>query len=192
MKRWDIINKLIKDNNYQSYLEIGYGNGETYNQVNIINKTGVDINQRTGAKYIMPSENFFLFTKNNKLKYDIIFIDGNHKYEFVKKDVLSALETLNDGGTIVMHDCNPTKREMQGDIPIIPEWTGSVWKVFVELKATRNDLNMYVVDTDYGCGVIKKGSQDLIKYEGNLDYTYLEKERKYLLNLISINDFNKI
>ena len=140
----------------------------------------------------MPSENFFLFTKNNKLKYDIIFIDGNHKYEFVKKDVLSALETLNDGGTIVMHDCNPTKREMQGDIPIIPEWTGSVWKVFVELKATRNDLNMYVVDTDYGCGVIKKGSQDLIKYEGNLDYTYLEKERKYLLNLISINDFNKI
>jgi hypothetical protein len=192
MKRWDIINKLIKDNDYQSYLEIGYGNGETYNQINIKNKMGVDINPRSGAKYIMSSENFFLFAKNNKLKYDIIFIDGNHKYEFVKKDVISSLEALNDGGTIVMHDCNPTKQEMQGDIPIIPKWTGSVWKVFVEFKTTRNDLKMYVVDTDYGCGIITKGSQILIKYEGSLDYTYLVKERKYLLNLISIDDFNKI
>jgi hypothetical protein len=191
MKRWDIINKLIKDNNYQSYLEIGYGDGETYDQIKIKNKTGVDINPRSKAKHIMSSENFFLFARNNKLKYDIIFIDGDHNYEFIKRDVLSSLEVLIDGGTIVMHDCNPTKLEMQGDVPTIPEWTGNVWKVFVQFKATRNDLKMYVVDTDYGCGVITKGSQTLIKYEGNLDYTYLERERKYLLNLISIDDFNK-
>jgi hypothetical protein len=48
---------------------------------------------------------------------------------------------------------------------------------------------MVVVDTDYGCGVISRGHQELINV--NEDYTWelLDKDRKNLLNLISVEEF---
>ncbi len=53
---------------------------------------------------------------------------------------------------------------------------------------------MYVIDTDWGCGIIQRGSQPV--YQDNivnestiLTYEYLESHRKDLLNLITVNDF---
>ena len=37
-------------------------------------------------------------------KMDIVFIDGNHSMDFVKKDTESALKMLSDRGVIVWHD----------------------------------------------------------------------------------------
>ncbi len=91
-----------------------------------------------------------------------------------------------------MHDCNPTTYEMQRvDTTISGEWTGDVWKVIVDLKSTRPDLNICVVDTDYGCGVIKFGSQELIQINEELSYDVLNNNRKQLLKLISVDEFIK-
>jgi len=40
-------------------------------------------------------------------KFDFIFIDANHDYEFVKNDTLKALEVLEEGGCILWHDYAP-------------------------------------------------------------------------------------
>jgi len=37
-------------------------------------------------------------------KMDLIFIDGNHSYEFVKSDTENALKMLSDRGVIIWHD----------------------------------------------------------------------------------------
>ena len=47
---------------------------------------------------------------------------------------------------------------------------------------------MYVVDTDWGCGIVKHGKQSLID-GAELSYANLEKNRQSWLNLISVDDF---
>lgn len=42
--RWDIINHLIKENNYKTYLEIGYYKGWSFDRVECKQKTAVDPN----------------------------------------------------------------------------------------------------------------------------------------------------
>ena len=47
------------------------------------------------------SDNYFLKNKN---KFDLIYIDGNHLYDFVKNDILNSLKCLNKNGIIVTDD----------------------------------------------------------------------------------------
>lgn len=133
-------------------------------------------------------------------KFDIIFIDGLHHSEQVIKDILNSLEILNEGGAIVMHDCLPTSEFMQ-IIPMQPdhnEWTGDTWKAFVRTRMTRSDLVMEVVDTDYGCGIIKKNTINqnlkwitLLEIEGNLDYEGFVKNKQKWMNIISVSEFKQ-
>ena len=50
---------------------------------------------------------------------------------------------------------------------------------------------MCVVDTDYGCGVIRKGKPVpmTVNHPESLDYSFLENNRKEVLNLLSVEAF---
>ena len=48
------------------------------------------------------SDNFF--EKGIKEKFDLIYIDGNHLYDFVKKDISNSLNFINKEGIIVLDD----------------------------------------------------------------------------------------
>ena len=93
---------------------------------------------------------------------------------------------------IVCHDMNPAEEAHQ----IIPFngsiWNGDCWKAFVKLRQTRPDLEMCTVDTDYGCALIKKGYQSLLKIDCELTYSNFDKNRKEWLNLITVDDFYKM
>lgn len=47
------------------------------------------------------SDSFFI---KNKIMFDFIYIDGNHKFEYVFKDCENALRFLNKGGILVCDD----------------------------------------------------------------------------------------
>lgn len=55
--------------------------------------------------------------------YDLIFIDGNHNYEFVKEDFHNCLRMLNENGVIGLHDVD------------CPDWPG-INRFWNELKST--------------------------------------------------------
>jgi hypothetical protein len=48
---------------------------------------------------------------------------------------------------------------------------------------------MYTIDTDHGCGVIQKGSQEKLVIDGELTFENLERNRKEWLNIISVEKF---
>jgi len=180
MTRTDIINRIIRQSGYKSYLEIGIRNpDDNYNQIRIAHKIGVDPNAK--ATYLLTSDEYF---SQNKEMFDIIFIDGLHHAEQVYKDVINSLKFLNANGTIVLHDCIPKDEEMQ----IIPqeqeEWTGDVWKAFVRLRAERDDLSMHVIDADYGVGIIRRGKQETINITKKLTFKDFEENKKYWLNIL--------
>lgn len=189
MQRYDIINALIKKYDYKSYLEIGVQNRENcFKKIQCNIKICVDPDKNAKADYLLTSDEYFNMNKN---KFDIIFIDGLHHSEQVMKDMLNALNCLHDNGSIVVHDCNPKERIHQVVPRISRVWNGDCWRAWVQLRAKRDDLDMFVVDTDYGCGVIQQGAQLSPLYLKNIDLTYesFSKERKTWLNLISIEDF---
>ena len=102
--RMDIINMLIEKCGYKTYLEIGISRSDCYNLINCKQKTGVDPEPNAKATFCLTSDEFF---KQNKAKYDLIFIDGLHHSGQVYKDILNSLKILEKGGTIVCHDMNP-------------------------------------------------------------------------------------
>lgn len=195
--RTDILNYLIKKYNFEDYLEIGVRdpNKGNFNNVKIKNKLGVDplplIKQNN--IYVGTSDDFF--TKNKKY-FDIVFIDGLHLMEQVDKDIINSLKFLKKGGFILLHDCNPPTEFHQRDVYCVngkyPPWNGTVWKSLVKLRMTRDDLKINVIDTDWGVGIISLSKNEKLLEEIELDYKNLGKNRKYILNLIEINEFYKL
>ena len=190
MKRTEIINLFVGRYNYNRYLEIGVRNPkDNFNKINCNYKVGIDPNGKT--TFTVTSDEFF---QQNEEKFDIIFIDGLHLEHQVDKDIINSLDVLSENGTIVMHDCNPVSEGAQVEEYIDgAKWNGTVWKSFAKLRMSRDDLDMVVVDTDHGCGVIRRGSQSVFSDNiEELNYKFLEKNRKDLLNLISVDEFTGI
>jgi len=181
MKRWDIINHLIEKSNYKSYLEIGVQGGECFSKVMCDNKIGVDHDHRSKANVFTTSDEFF---RNNTQKFDIIFIDGLHESPQVYRDILNSLDVLYDGGCIICHDMLPISEEMQRVPRVSPAWTGDCWKAWIRLRDERKDLDMFVIDIDYGIGLIKKKN---ITQE--LTYSDFQENKKLLMNIITVEDF---
>jgi hypothetical protein len=198
-KRWDIINFLADRFNSLNYLEIGVNDGLCIRQINIPHKDGVD--PFPGAEiggcvvpeinYQMKSDEFFNSHVNRK--YDIIFIDGLHHSDQVDKDIQNSLNFLEEGGFIILHDCNPPTYDVQ----VVPRqtgiWNGDVWKSLVKLRCQRPDLEVSVINTDWGLGVVTRGQQNLLPYtvEKCLDWNFFENNREEILNIISVDEFYK-
>jgi hypothetical protein len=192
MFRTEIIQSLINKINAKSYLEIGMGPGINFNSIVCDHKISVDPNAHVPVTFKLTSDDFF---KQNTEKFDIIFIDGLHWSKQVYDDIINSLKVLNKNGYIICHDMNPYNEFVQRYPEPMPgtPWTGDCWKAWVKLKTERTDLDMRVVDTDYGCGIIFEGHQDLIHTDDpyNLNYEFFDLNRTKLLNLITVDDFKK-
>lgn len=182
MYRFDIINQFIKELGYKRYLEIGVQNGVCFNNVKCDYKIGVDPSEYSKATVFKTSDDFF---RDNIEMFDIIFLDGLHEADQVYKDIINALEFLNQEGTIIVHDCNPQTVESQTVPRMQAVWNGDVWKTWVILRAERSDLEMCVLNTDHGCGIIKKGYQEPLIINEELTYENFDKNRIEWLNLVN-------
>ena len=184
-RRYDIINKIIIKKNYTSYLEIGCFKDETFNQINIKKKIGVD--PVSGGNLRMTSDHFF---NENKEKFDLIFIDGLHVYEQVIKDIFNSVKALRENGIILVHDCLPRKLWYQTPTRMSDTWNGDVWKAIVECRTLEN-IDTYTCLADEGIGVIKlQKNNNLIKLKlsnfKNLKYKEYYTNRESLMNIISV------
>jgi len=193
MKRWELIQYIIDKRNYKFYLEIGVRTRQTFDKITCMYKDGIDPNGK--ANYTTKSDEFFSLENVKRKKWDIIFIDGLHIDEQVTRDINNSLKHLLDGGTIVMHDCNP-KTALHQQVPRIQKaWNGTVWRAYVRLRCTNPKLSMCVVDMDNGCGVIQIGKQEVYKeasLKRCLKWNYFKTNKSKLLNLISVNDFKRV
>jgi hypothetical protein len=206
MNRTDIINLYAKKIKAQSYLEIGVRSAnDNFNHIKVPKKIGVDpgLEGLFEGTHCMTSDEYFA---QNTETFDIVFVDGLHEKEQVSKDIENSLLILNDKGVIICHDMNPKVKEHQLSSTdsfrqryVIEQkrigsneyglWTGDCWKSFAILRSTRKDLEMFVIDTDFGVGIIKRGIQQTISIPSELNYEYLDLNRQELLNLRSVKDF---
>jgi len=152
--------------------------------------------------FIIESDAFFDKEKSrlSKSGIDVVFIDGLHTFHQSLRDVQNSLKYLNKNGIIVLHDCNPSSAAAalpaksfediakSNPLGFTGVWNGDVWKTIVYLRAAREDLNVFVLDCDFGLGIItKEQPESILKYSAdevhNLTYDDLSKNRKTMLNL---------
>lgn len=188
--RWDLIEYLIKKNNYSDYLEIGCDQDQLFSKVKIKNKTGVD--PSSGGSVRKNSDDFF---KDNKDKFDIVFIDGLHIYDQVKKDILNSVDCLKENGIILIHDCMPDNMSKQAVPRYRMIWNGDVWKAIVDLRQ-KEDLEIFTCAIDQGIGIIKKNkNSSILKIEKSINKLKFEdyyNNYKEYLRVISLEEFKKM
>jgi predicted O-methyltransferase YrrM len=190
-QRFEVINKIIKKKNYKNYLEIGCFKDENFKEIIVEHKVGVD--PVSGGTIRSTSDNFF--KKNNKI-FDIIFIDGLHYFDQVKKDIKNSLEALSERGIIIIHDCLPTRIRDQMIPRSHEHWNGDVWKVVVEFR-TKINVDVYTCMADQGLGIIlKKKNLNPLKLDLK-DFKKLKFEDYYynypkFMNIISHEELFKI
>lgn len=153
--------------------------------------------------FYMTSDQFFeqkaehLFSEKG---IDVAFIDGLHTNEQTYQDVLNVLSHLNDGGVILLHDCNPPTEASAFPAASWEEaaranpsgwngsWCGDVWKTVVRLRSAHDDVRVFVLDCDWGIGVVQRARPDSVlslpeSAVESMTYPYLAKNRQALLNL---------
>ena len=116
-----MVNYLIEKYHYEDYLEIGCDKNQLFSRVNIKNKIGVDPHR--GGNIRKTSDEFFL---TNDKAFDLVFIDGLHNYQQVKKDIINSLNCLKNNGVVLIHDCLPDSMSKQAVPRYRMQWNGDV------------------------------------------------------------------
>jgi len=146
------------------FLEVGFSSGQNNS---ILNKffnfdhiVGLDLfSSNTNGSTLqgnMQNKNLVLITGDstsdrvinltgNMGPYDLIFIDANHEYEYVKKDFENFKEFLEEGGVVAFHDVD------------CPDWMG-INKFWKELEdAGKYNMQTFVKRghfLQYGIGML--------------------------------------
>lgn len=225
MERLKIINKVIEKLQVENYLEIGVFKGNLFDAVRAKRKTGVDPKFLIPRKkrivdsfvsagkikyYEQKSDDFFksIEEKGKRMNLDVAFVDGLHTWQQAYKDVDNCLRHLNQNGVIMMHDCIPPHAAAAYPAESYDEamnlnlsgwsgeWTGDVWKAVVQLRC-NSQLETFVLDTDYGIGVVLKApNSKKLNYKVEeieaMDYDFLLQNRSHLLNIRGMDYLDEI
>lgn len=178
----EIINKVIADTNSESYLEIGYGEGNNFKEIECKIKSSCDPESKSGEPLKMTSDEFFEAHKEKV--FEVIFIDGDHTAEQVRKDITNALKC--NPKAIILHDTIPHSKQMQEVPRKQKEWTGDVWRSVVGFIENYPDVKVETYRSDYGLTVIYPEGKKVRKHFENMEMSYEEfKEKEVeLLNVI--------
>jgi len=100
---------IAKKYKFKNYLELGIATGETWKNVQIENKVGVEYDPKWPKfeNVIISSTDDYFLELDESVKFDMVFIDACHEKTQVKRDFLNSFNHLSDNGLIVMHDICP-------------------------------------------------------------------------------------
>ena len=133
----DFIVELVRMTGCETYLELGISNAHNIHAIVPYCKrcVGVDIKDIRDFKdfefYHMDTLEFF---KQFPCNPDIIFIDANHNFDYVKRDFCNSLSILNRHGIILLHDTDPTEKKLLqsqfcSDAYKIVNWIGANYPI---------------------------------------------------------------
>lgn len=161
----DLLNALIEKYNLKSYLEIGVQNpANNFDKVKCRLCCGVDpeikeahykINGYYKNLYGVASDKYFDAEVNYLMQVDLIFIDGLHHADQVKRDFENSLRCLSDNGFIVIHDVLPENEEGTLVPRQTKRWWGDVYKWAMNIR-NYDGIKFVTYNIDNGCMVVKK------------------------------------
>ena len=155
-----IINNLPNIEN-KSYLELGVFDGKNFAGINAGHKESVDVNGN--ATFTGTTDDYFAQLKK-KIKFDIIFIDANHDYEFVVRDFNNSVKHSTEW--VLMHDMIPPSKKYTK-----PSKCSDSYKVLFHLL-TKTNFEVYAMNENFGFTLIKMPAHSIVltNEDKNLSY----------------------
>lgn len=141
------------------YIEIGASDGAAFNRIAPMfeRKIAVDIAPVghflcEGAEfYQMTSDDFFKYIATSIPAVSAIFIDGDHRKEFVLRDIQNSLNIIAPyRGVIFAHDVYPPSLEM------IHGGCWDAWEAAVEMRKVPEVETLILPVTCMGIGLFRK------------------------------------
>lgn len=146
-----------------SYLEIGLCFGDTFEDVNVPVRVGVDPavlfrkdRLPSGATvFEVESDTYFTQLVGDQ-RFNLVFLDGLHEWEQTYRDLLHALDHLEDHAVLLMDDVVPDcsasaspnqqhaliRRRASGDDS--GAWHGDVYKVIAVIRQFHPELHVRI------------------------------------------------
>ncbi|MBK9664188.1 MAG: class I SAM-dependent methyltransferase [Gammaproteobacteria bacterium] len=207
VNRTTIVQRIIRRLGAQRYLEIGVERATNFLQIDAPQRVAVDpafavpggVEGIAATRWFaVPSDEFFEQHARTALAdgVEVVFIDGLHSYAQVLRDIDNALTHLAPGGVIALHDCLPknaaeacaNEADARRHLEFGNAWTGDVYRAIVHLRANRADLEVFVLDTDHGVGIVRRGAplstvEIDIERIAALDFAEFAARREYWLEL---------
>jgi predicted O-methyltransferase YrrM len=81
----------------------------------------------------MTSDEFFQVVNPN-VKFDMVFIDGDHSKEQVLKDFTNVSEMVIEDGFVLLHDTYPCDENME-----LPNHSYNAWEAALQIKQNFKD-----------------------------------------------------
>ena len=194
-----LLNYLAKTFNLQSYCEIGINKPEkNFDKIICKEKTGVDpalsvqYTTKPYRLFAMDSDKFFdwQLKKDVVEKYDLIFIDGLHHAEQVKRDLENSLTCLSENGFIVIHDTCPTEEQFTHVPRDSKVWFGNVYQ-FASNLCCYDGIGYSTLNIDCGCTVVWKTSKEVTLTERfeEVSFDLFMREKEAWLQIESVSEF---
>lgn len=151
----------------RSYFEIGTDTGQSLKSFscdavcvdpNLQIAGHVWRNRRRTLLFQTTSDDFFAdegLRKHLLAGFDIAFLDGMHRAEYLLRDFLNTEKAAHERSLILIHDCLPLNPRMAERAPRRGEesegiyrdaWTGDIWRVLLALQMQRPDLRIRYLD----------------------------------------------
>ena len=135
---------LLQNNNVKNVLQVGLGHwASTHFVLSLLvdHITTVEYDREFIERYLPEMDDEFEAILHGDStvvhsvingEFDAVFIDGNHSYEYVKKDLENFLPKVKEGGIVALHDAN-FEGERYGTPRVLRE-TGYDWKFISHSK----------------------------------------------------------
>jgi hypothetical protein len=140
------------------------------------------------------------------LRDDIVLVDSFHLYETSYRDLVDAFSLIKERRSIVVHDCIPPSEDLISAEFVPGSWCGVTFLAFIDFVKNTPGLTYTTVDTDYGCGIIRKGdeAQALVQMDGlrqgwaalrhdaKAAYRFMMENKMSFLNISSTDEFRHV
>lgn len=163
---------LHTSNSLEVYLELGVRKGSCFNEVAPLAKKAYAVDIDDHYKYIENNKNAiwyhgtstsFLESHNQKEKFDLVFIDADHKYESSLNDFKLVFPLVNNNGLILLHDTYPTCEELTNS-----HYCGDTYKTASYIRGYFSEwCEIVTLPFYFGISIVRKmklGKQLLWRY----------------------------
>lgn len=148
------------------YLELGVKKGYCFNEVAPFASKAYAVDILDCYNLIKHNDNLvwhhgtstdFLLNHDKNKKFDLVFIDADHKHESSLSDFELAFPLVNDNGIILLHDTYPTREEL-----LSTKYCGDSYKTAeVIRKKFSSECEIATLPFYYGVSVVRKAKKQL-------------------------------
>lgn len=139
-----LLRQLHAETDPNTYLEIGVRDGKSIRLAGH-NTLAIGIDPMPAAHVLgygilhrLTSDQFFAMQKQRQdaLRFDLAFIDGDHHYEQARRDFENLLTMAKPGAIIALHDVIPMDERTATPECSSSFWTGDVWRLMADIVAS--------------------------------------------------------